>query len=305
MDLNFSITLFLISMHLQNKIMELMEENDYEYFSYSGCFDILARKDEIFLLKLLNNIDSFQQEQADNLKVVSKNLDAQAFLVGSKTRREILEDNIIYERFSVPAVTPNTLENILDSKIPMVSRSRGGLFVNINPQKLKERRERAGLSQSELARKAGITKKSIYEHEHKEMKADYEIVKMLEKIIGDVSEPVNTSLSDIEVKNKPKESFEKSIAAYLKKMGFNVNFVSQTPFNIIAKEDFVIFSDAESNKKLIEKNSVYMKGFSEITEKSVLVITKEEINAEIPSLQEKELKELHSSKDIRKFLRKW
>ena len=167
-------------MHLQNKVMELMEENDYDYFSYSGCFDILARKDEIFLLKLLNNIDSFQQEQADNLKVVSKNLDAQAFLVGSKTRRELLEDNIIYERFSVPAVTPNTLENILESKIPKISRSRGGLFVNVNPQKLREGREKAGLSQSELARKIGITKKSIYEHEHKEMKADYEIVKLIE-----------------------------------------------------------------------------------------------------------------------------
>ena len=48
-----------------------------------------------------------------------------------------------------------------------------------------------------------------------------------------------------------------------------------------------------------------MKEFSEITEKSVLVITKDEINSEIPSLREKELKELHSSKDIRKFLRKW
>ena len=305
MDLNFSITLFLISMHLQNKVMELMEENDYDYFSYSGCFDILARKDEIFLLKLLNNIDSFQQEQADNLKVVSKNLDAQAFLVGSKTRRELLEDNIIYERFSVPAVTPNTLENILESKIPKISRSRGGLFVNVNPQKLREGREKAGLSQSELARKIGITKKSIYEHEHKEMKADYEIVKMIEKIIGNVSEPANTSLGSVEIKNKPKENFEKNIAAYLKKIGFDISFVSQTPFNIIAKEEFMIFSDAENSKKLVEKNSIFMKEFSNITEKSVLVIAKEEINAEIPSLQEKELKELHSSKDIRKFLRKW
>ena len=292
-------------MHLQNKIMELMEDNDYDYFSYSGCFDILARKDEIFLLKLLNNIDSFQQEQADNLKVISKNLEAKPFVVGSKTRREVLEDNIIYERFNIPAITPNTLENIIHSKIPKISRFRGGLFVNINPQKLKEKREKAGLSQSELARKVGITKKSIYEHEHREMKADYETVKLLEKMIGNVSDPANTSLGDIDIKNKPKENFEKSIAAYLKKMGFDVSFVSQTPFNIIAKEEFIIFSDAENSKSVIEKNSVYMKEFSDITGKSVLVIAKEEINAEIPSLQEKELKELHSSKDIRKFLRKW
>jgi putative transcriptional regulator len=304
MDLNFSITLFVIIMHLQDKVTEIIEEYDYDYFNYSGCFDILARKDEIFLLKLLGNIDSFQQEQAKNLKVVSKNLEAHPFLVGEKTRREFLEDNILYERFNIPAVTPNTLENILQSRLPKVSRMRGGLFVNINPQKLKEKREKAGLSQSELARKVGITKKSIFEHEHKEMKADYEIVKIIERFIGDVSDAANTSLGSVE-KGKPKDNFEKSVALYLKKMGFDINFVSQTPFNIIAKKELTIFSEAENSRKIIEKNTVYMKEFSDITEKPVLVITKEEINAEIPSLKEKELKELHSSKDIRKFLRKW
>ena len=110
-------------MQLETKVTHILEQYDYDYFNYSGCFDIIARKNDILLLKVLNNIDSFQEEQARNLKILSNNLDASSFLVGAKTRRENLENNIIYERFNIPAVTATTLEHILQSKTPKISRT--------------------------------------------------------------------------------------------------------------------------------------------------------------------------------------
>src|SRR4030042_1217430 len=67
----------------------------------STCFDIAAKKHVLLLLKTLLNVDSFQQEQAKNLKIVSNNLDAHPMIIGLQTRREKLEPGIVYERYDL------------------------------------------------------------------------------------------------------------------------------------------------------------------------------------------------------------
>ncbi len=293
-------------MHLIDKVERILEENNYAYSEYSGCFDIAARKREMLLLKVLDNIDSFQEEQSRNLRVLSSGLDASAFLVGHHTRRENLVNNIIYERFGIFAMTSATLENIITNEMPMLYRNKGGLFAEVNPEKLKQKRTEAGLSQAQLARRLGISKKSIYEHESRKMRAEYAVVQKMEQLIGDVTDPINMDMTDNEVKNSPKDGFQKIVSKDMKNIGLDTNFVTQSPFNIIAhSENFLIMSDAEERLQRAERNAPFLQGIANTTKKPILAVTKDELDIDIPSIAECELREFETMADLKRFLKKW
>src|SRR3989338_7190590 len=111
--------------NLINRVERVLEENNYDYSEYSGCFDIVARRKETMLLKVLDNIDSFQEHQSLNLKVLSSQLEANTFLIGDHTRRENLMDNVIYDRFGIFSMTVRTFGNIIDNEMPLLYRNRG------------------------------------------------------------------------------------------------------------------------------------------------------------------------------------
>jgi len=291
---------------LIQKIGTMLEKRGFDHWAYSGCFDIIAKKRrDMMLLKVLDNIDSLQESQANNLRVLSRNLGAFACLVGTHTRYERLDDDVIYTRFDVPSFTPSALEHILDGNPPHVYRAKGGFFVEVEPSKMSKAREKKGLTQEELARRVGVTKKSIYEHEHRTMKAIKETVENIEKILkDDLTVPFNLKIEISNVSNNPKTGFEKSVGMDLKKIGFRVDYVYQTPFNIIAKEEILILNDAEENQRRIKRNIPNLLEFSKISDRPVLLITKEPREYDLPSLEKKELKEL-SAKDLKRIVRKW
>jgi len=289
---------------LVNDIEEILEESGFRYCEYSGCFDIAARKSSMLLLKVLGNVDSFQEEQANNLKVISNTLDAKSFLVGLHTRREKLSDNIVYERFDVPTVNPTTLENILHGNIPSVYRFRGGLFVEVDPVKLKQAREESGLSQSQLAEKVGITKKSVYEHESRKMGIVMENAVRIEKILETkVTLPVSTSEYKTE-EQKPRSTFEASVSRNFRRMGFETGSVYQSPFNMIAAGEMMLLSDVEENQKKARKNIDHIEKFSKLSRKSAIIVTKEEANFNIPTVREGDLARM-KSKDLVKLVKTW
>jgi len=286
--------------HIEN----ILEKNGFDYYRCYGCFDIITRKKQTILLKVLDNVDSFQEEQANNLKILSNNIPAIAVLVGTHTRREKLKNNVIYERFEIPTITPDTLERILTNEIPLIQRNRGGYFVNVDADKLKERRHEKALTQLELAKLVGVTKKNIYEHEAKDMSMHHDIALKIEKIIGSITTPANININFENIENKSRTSFEKMVSDDLSRIGFDTDFVYKTPFNIIAKEkEFMLFSDAEENEKSIKRKVPYIEGFSKIVKKPALIITKNELSFNLPTIEEKELKEI-SQKELKKLLKK-
>ncbi|MBI2971232.1 MAG: helix-turn-helix domain-containing protein [Candidatus Aenigmarchaeota archaeon] len=288
-------------MDIKTQVGRVLEDHRFAYAEYRGCFDIVARREQTLFLKILGNIDSFQEEQANNLKILSGSLDASAFLVGSHTRREAMEDNIIYERFSVPSMTVRTFEHIVQSAFPKLYRFRGGLFATISAERLRQKRTEAGLTQQELAARVGITRKSVYEHEHKTMKASYDIVQRLEKVLGDITDAVTLEFEAGATAN-PKGAFERLVIADLRRLGFETQSVHQSPFNIIASERFMVFADAEERRE--DADASNMAGFSEITERPVLLVTKEEADFDLPSIQEKDIRSMQSAGDIRRLLKK-
>lgn len=294
-------------MELKQEVKDILDEAHYRYSEYAGCFDIVASRRGRFsplLLKVLTNVDSLQFSQANNLKILSKNLDASAMLVGLHSRREQLGDNIIYERFEITTLTPKTLENILLlNELPSLYQFRGGLFAEIDSEKLREARYKQGLTQQQLADRVAITKKSVYEHENRRMRTVYAVAKKLEKALG-CELTINVSFGGVSVteKNSP-DSFERRVSRDLRKIGFQTEFVHQSPFNIIAREKFIVFSDAAETKR-IERDAPYLEGFSRVVKKPVIAITKEEAELDLPTIDEKELHELSTARELERIIKK-
>jgi len=289
------------------EVNENLNSAGFESYYYNGvCFDIVAKnkrnEKDLLFLKILFNIDSIQFQQAKNLKILSNMLNAFACIVGVQTRYEKLKNNVIYERFGLPSFTSQTLKNILLNKLPFLFRTRGGLFTEINPEKLKKARKKRNITQKELADMIGITKKSIYEHEKNKMKALFFVAVKIERVLGaKVSEPLEFSNKKfIYEQNTPITRLENEVLYYFKKIGFETSLVYKTPFNIIAKENNIIFGYIEKNRKETEKIVNNLKKISDILRKPSLIITnkKYEADYEVPLIEKRELKHIRSPKEL-------
>lgn len=289
---------------LFQQVARILERHDFDWCACRGCFDIAARRHELMLLKVLDNVNSIQESQAENLMTLSEKLDASISLVGTHTRYEPLRDNIIYERFDVPTFTPNTLDAILEDRRPFVYRDKGGMFSEIDPTALKEARNKAGLTQQQLADAVGVTKKSIYEHESRKMHAQYDVVLKIEKLLKEsVSIPFESEPFETGIEIGPATPFEQSVSRQLRRIGFTTSFVGQSPFNIIAEEKVLIVSDAEQNPHKIEKKAEQLEQFAGVSKRPIVVISEAEPRTDLPAITSSQLKEL-TARDLRRLAKK-
>jgi len=291
--------------NLMERTEKILDETGFRYCKYSGCFDIAAKKKGTFLIKILINIDSFQQEHSKELRIISDDLSASPVVVGLQTNYEKLQDNIIYERFKIPTMTPCMLENILLNNMPDIFRFRGGLFSEINAVKLRNARMEKGFTQKKLAEKVGVSKKNIYEHEAEDKPAALEIVKKIEDVL-DCVVTNHLSITGKVIEDErlmPENKFEKSVGNELNRLGFSTDFFKRAHFNLIAKEKTIIIAHANESEKNTEKTIQYMLDFSKITKTPVLAITPEEKTFDIPTIYKKELSKMSSSRELLEAIR--
>ena len=284
--------------------MTFLEKSDYATCEYRGCFDIAAQKNVLLLLKTLMNVDSFQQEQARNLKIISNNLDAHPMIIGIQTRTEKLKPGIVYERYDLPTVSLKTFEDLICNSIyPKIYRDRGGLYVEIDSDVLKDSRKRKGLTQRELAEAVGINKKAIYEHEKKKLRMLLDIAGRLEQILDNKIIKNTEIFKKYEEHGKPDSALEKNIGSNLEKLGFRTDYVKQSPVDIFAKEKSLVISDIEIDRRRMIKNAVDLKDFIKVVRRPAVFITQDSKEDEvqgIPIIKRKELEEMDKKELIKK-----
>jgi putative transcriptional regulator len=141
--------------------------------SRPSCFDFAARKnDTLIFIKVQPGIDNFSSDDSFDLKALSKCVSASAFLIAETTREKPLEDDTLYSRYSISAVTPKTFENIVIRKVnPLIRACPGGCYVEIDCQAIKRRRQELGLSAGEMAKMIGISRRTLYGYERGMAKA--------------------------------------------------------------------------------------------------------------------------------------
>ena len=278
-----------------------------------SCFDMVARRKLLLLLmKVLVNIDSVNETHVNEIKKISVVFLGSPLLVGLKTRNRPLEDDVVYERHGIPAVSLGTFKNmIIYNEYPEVLANRGGYFVNINGKLLREYREEYSLSLKDLADLAHVSRETIYNYENGKVKANIETAIMLEDVL-------NTKITfDIDIfepyQNQEEITTDKNND--LAKLGFGVVNTSKTPFDALAKlkdtsqNESPLIANLEKNRntKTLKKMAIPLKDLSLITSSdSFFVINNEKFKESIdgiPVIKSWELKEADNSSEFIKMVK--
>ncbi len=284
-----------------NEVKYVLKSHGFKYLTFNGCFDIFAKKrKEKYIIKVLFNIDAFSINYARSISTISNYMKAFPCIVGKCTRYEWLRDSIIYHRFGIPAMNTNTFILMLKKKLPIIKRNKRGLFVMVSAEKLRRARRRKKLSQSQLAKLSGISKKCIYEHEKKDKFMFYETARILEDLLEMeiTKEPEFEFNVDV---SKPKEKMQRMVFEHFAYMGFNTSYVEKAPFNIIASKHRMILT--YSGKERVEEHAYALKRISMIENMYPLVISEEECDAGVPALRLSEFMKMNA-RNFWRFLNK-
>jgi putative transcriptional regulator len=289
---------------LTDKTEAVLEENGWVTARYHGCFDIAAKKRQTILVKTLQNIDSLSEGQAKNLRTIAESVNGSALLVGEQTRVERLKEGVVYERFEIPTVNFATFARLITEGImPSIYRDKGGLYVRVDSDALREARGERGITQRELAEIVGVNKKAIYEHERNELRMALRIAEKLENALDrKLTKEIDLIQKIVAPEQSgPKDVMEKDVGGKLERMGFDVKYVGAAPFDIMAKERALILSDVEADKRKLLKRAPALRGFAAVTQKPVLLITeniKDDSLEGIPVIRRSELKEMERSSEV-------
>jgi len=312
------------------EITELLASHGFETSNIydRSCFDMMARRELILLLlKVLINVDGFTSQQAQEIKRLARTFLASPLIVGFKSKTEPLEEDVVYERHGIPVVAPETLRNmVVDEVYPEVLAGRGGYYVNINGEILKEVRERENLSLKDLADIAHVSRETIYKYEHGMVRAYPETAMLLENILNikitlDIDlfktpEPESDMLKSdqaSETEGNPQDISPEP--KELIKLGFGVLPTYRTPFDAISQansrkeKENILLTNLEKNRnsQALKKMALNVKDLSDITKKEAVFIMESKRVVEciegIPAVNTDEICEMENCREFIQLLK--
>jgi putative transcriptional regulator len=285
-------------------------------------FDLAARNAETLLFcKVLYNIDGLNEETAREMRGLARCLGGSALLVGAKTRDQLLEDNVVYMRYDIPAINVQTLyDYFIENVPPLVSASPGGLYVSIDGDVLKEARQRTAMSLGTLASQLGVSRRTISKYEDGGMDASIDIVLQLEELL-DVALARSIDLLQCFEKHKgigasqeaetetkiEKQTPDEGILDMLHALGYQVMSTAQAPFKAISKDTSdILLTGISSYSSAMIKRADLMSSISCVTmTKSVFIINGETKSQNVENtvlIEKRELDKLSGSEELSELI---
>ncbi len=277
-------------------------------------FDLVARRDNsLLIIKVLTNIDALSEDVAKELKVLSILLKGCPLLIGERSGTGLLEDEVVYDRFGIQAVTIETIRNqLLEGLSLKIYAAPGGLYVNLDKEKLRLLRQEQNISLGSFARYVRVSRRTASMYEDG-MNARIEIAYRIEELLGSaVTKPIdilNPLISDkkqitsIHGEAERLREFQKEIFSILKHVGYKIIPMERCPFEAVSKdkEKILLTCVHRYDKKLVKKAQI-VSSISKITEKYAVVFTDKNVsktNIEgTPLIVKKELKKIKEPEEI-------
>lgn len=283
------------------------------YSMHITGFDLVARRDNsLLIIKVLTNIDAINEGLADELRTLSNLLQGCPLIIGEKSGVGLLQNDVVYDRFDINAVTLKTLKNHLLEGIPLeVYAAPGGLYVNINNKRIKELRQDQNLSLGDFARSLKVTRRTVQMYEEG-MNAGIEVALRIEDLLGsNVTIPIdilNKKISERQVKVKsikPKgfKEFQREVFSILEEVGYKVIPMERCPFEAVSQDRKKILLTCvdQYDKKLLKKAKV-VSSISNITEKHAVLITDKDAHKKniegTPLIVKRELRKARDPEEI-------
>jgi putative transcriptional regulator len=209
------------------------------------CFDLAAHgENQLIFVKIHANIGNTCLNDAAELQKISGCFSALPLIVGEKTRRKPLEDDTVYSRYDVCAITCKTLEDMLLRGVhPLVEAGPGGYYIKLDGSLIRKRRQELGLSVGKLAEMAGISRRTLYGYERGMAKASVSAAYRLEWILG---APVVQSTDVFQGPERvrflatarriiAKHRLLKAVSKKFAQFEFKVTCTGRAPFDFIAR----------------------------------------------------------------------
>lgn len=282
--------------------------------SRPSCFDFAARKSKtLIFIKLQSDIDSLSPSDSLELKVISKCVSAASLLISDKTREKPLEDDTVYTRYNVLAVTPKTFENIvLRSIYPLIQAGPGGYYVEIDSEAIKRRRQELGLSVGEMAEMIGISRRTLYGYERGMAKAS---VTAAYNIIWTLGIPVAKPMDIFDKSRSQRRCFLKKAKRaivrnrllqkiFRKLARYNVTEVKKAPFdfvvNVPEEKMRIIGGVADNKERELDRRVDEILSVSKVVRARPVLITEggKLSNKDISCICSKELSKIRNPEDL-------
>ncbi|RLF55466.1 MAG: transcriptional regulator [Thermoplasmata archaeon] len=274
-------------------------------------FDLFARRDnKLIILKVLTNIDAFNEQTAKELKTLAYALRASLILVGERDGSSKLEDDVVYFRNGVPTITPTTLRNYLVYNLPVqVYAAPGGFYVKIEGERLREERERKNLSRGDLARLLHVSRRAIKMYEEG-MDARVEIAALMEEVLDpsiirdlDLLKPMRSRGIGRDVKDiEWLYNFQKEMLSIIERIGYKVIPVRRCLFDAVSKERRnIILTSVRRYDFSLRKRARIMSSIAKVTGKHAVILTDRDERKNIegtPTISRRELIRIRDPEEI-------
>lgn len=266
----------------------------------SGCFDILARKGEqILLIKILKDANAISKEYAAEMRKIADYVQASPLIIAEKAG-QALEENVVYARLGIFTLNFTTFKNAVDNKYPFVQSTKAGLVASIDGKKLRESRERQGLSINDLSRKVGVSHQMIQRYESANAEITMIKAAKMRSIFGnDIFKRV-TIFSRQGSTPDEQDQDRNPITEKYRGLGFHATQTRKSPFDVIAKKGKeVILTDVG------DKVDPNITPISRLLGADNLVIFRKKKPKHIPAVTQGEFMEFREAEELVKFLREF
>lgn len=282
--------------------------------SRPSCFDYVARKDETMLLiKVQLDIDNFSQADSKELIAISNCISASVLLISEKTREKPLEDDTVYSRYDISAVTSKTFENIMIRGMhPLIEAGPGGYYVEIDCAAVKRRRQELGLSVGEMAEMIGISRRTLYGYERGITKASVAAAYNLICTLGvPIAKPVNIfekpkdqkrvflgKAGNINIKNKFLKKILRKFASY------NIAAIKKAPFdflvNVPEEKMRIVGGVANDKERSLDRRVEEIISVSKVVKAHPVLITngQKPLDKDISCVPKEELSKIRNPEDL-------
>ncbi len=250
--------------------------------SGSASFDFFAYKKtpissfvrQNYLVKVLIDLDVFRKQHGIELQILSDLFSATPLLVSETSGGEDMHDNTVYYRHKIPSVNTTTLKNLLVHSEKLYQYSvRGGYLIKISGQKLKDLREKHGLTQEQLAEILNISLKTLQRYEKDITDPNIENAQKIASYFNDTSifEQIVISpkkeqgqvgthqqaLTNVDIPpemTKPKTKLQNIITFRLDQLGYVSLWFRSIPFDGFVLLRKYVKKGKDTNKIMIDKN---------------------------------------------------
>jgi len=286
----------------------------HTYIIRLPIFDLVARRDDtLLIIKVLSNIDGLSEDVGNELRALAYLLKATPLLIGEKNGMNNLEDDVVYFRFGIQTITLSTLKNHLLEAVPVrVYAAPGGLYMNLDQEKIRMLRQEKNISLGTFARHIRVSRRTVRMYEDG-MSARVDIANRIEDMFEqsvitpiDLLKPqmVETDwLPSYQKEHSHTKESQREVFSLLQNIGYKIIPMDRCPFEALSKEKEKILLTCvqEYNKKLIEK-AHFISSISKITDRHAVVFTNKDVTKKniegTPIIMKTELKKIRDPEGV-------